>query len=288
MNFFSKIFLIFLLSLVHILSAQSLITIRGTGTSSTSAHITVTSTAKLCPDSFVVETGASLTTWDPSAVCGASISGGGDISLPVELSSFVAVALYNKVILTWVTESELNNLGFIVMRGDFANGPFVELDSYNSNSDLLGAGNSSTRQEYTFTDENVKNYSTYWYVLIDVNFNGVKQSHGPELVYTKFDNFLRDFILYQNFPNPFNPVTRIPFNLPVESKVSLKIFNVLGEEIHELVNTSLVPGFHEIVWDGKNTNNRLVGSGTYIYQIFALSLDGKQRYTQSKKMLLVH
>ena len=93
-------------------------------------------------------------------------------------------------------------------------------------------------------------------------------------------------MIYPAYPNPFNPVTRIPFNLPVESRVSIKVYNVLGEEVCELINRTMMPGFHEIAWDGKNMNNLPVASGTYIYQIVAWSVDGKQQYSQSNKMLV--
>ncbi|UCF64821.1 MAG: T9SS type A sorting domain-containing protein, partial [bacterium] len=89
-------------------------------------------------------------------------------------------------------------------------------------------------------------------------------------------------------PNPFNPETHIKFNIPVESKVSIKIYNILGQEIIELTSGNRIPGFYEIVWEGKNKNHQSVASGMYIYQIYAQSVDGTQRFVQSKKMLLLH
>lgn len=74
----------------------------------------------------------------------------------------------------------------------------------------------------------------------------------------------REFVLYQNYPNPFNPSTTIQFDLPEESDVSIKIFNVLGEEIVTLFSQTLKAGSHSVQW---NANN--VSSGIYIYELRA-------------------
>ena len=212
----------------------------------------------------------------------------GDNGLPVELTFLTANVWDKTVVLTWRTESETKNVGFIVMRSVSEAGDYWEISSYVYNHDLRGQFNSNTSHDYTFVDQNVEMGQTYWYKLIDVDINGIRTEHGPVSVYLGNDNVPSEFMVYPAYPNPFNPVTRIPFNLPSESRVSIKVFNVLGEEVCELINRTLVPGYHEIVWDGRNRNDRPVGSGTYIYQIIAQSVEGKQRYTQSKKMLLVH
>jgi hypothetical protein len=199
----------------------------------------------------------------------------------VELSSFTAVALHNKVTINWVTESELNNLGFIVMKGDVANGPFVELDSYRSNPYLLGAGNSSVRLEYTFIDEEVQNHSIYWYLLIDVDFNGVRQNHGPLMVKTNFDNVSRDFVLHQNYPNPFNPSTTIQFSLPRPGKVELAIYTLSGQRIAIVMSDYLKAETHEVIWNGRDNFGNPVSSGVYLYELKS----GMQRI--SKKMMLL-
>ncbi|MEJ2055401.1 MAG: T9SS type A sorting domain-containing protein, partial [Calditrichaceae bacterium] len=98
----------------------------------------------------------------------------------------------------------------------------------------------------------------------------------------KLDLLPQSFVLEQNFPNPFNPVTTIRFGIPSEQKVTLKIYNVLGQEIKTLSNdVYLNAGYHTVIWDGKNSHNELVASGIYIYTLKTDNFDAV------KKMILV-
>ena len=86
-----------------------------------------------------------------------------------------------------------------------------------------------------------------------------------------------NFILYPNFPNPFNPNTTILFALPQQNNVSLKIYNVLGELVVELINDQLYEeGYHEVLFDGS-----LLSSGVYFYKIQV------GEFLQINKMLLL-
>ena len=87
--------------------------------------------------------------------------------------------------------------------------------------------------------------------------------------------------LAQNYPNPFNPTTRITFILPVDSKVSLKIFDVLGQEVANLITANLNAGIHEVDFDASGFK-----SGVYFYKIEANAIDGSA-FTDVKKMLLL-
>ncbi|KAA3611041.1 MAG: T9SS C-terminal target domain-containing protein [Calditrichaeota bacterium] len=91
----------------------------------------------------------------------------------------------------------------------------------------------------------------------------------------------KQFRLYQNFPNPFNPVTTIRFDLPKEQNVSLNIYNVLGQKVKQLLNQKLDAGYHKTEWNGLNEHGVKVASGIYIYQIKA----GKKLI--NKKMILI-
>lgn len=78
-----------------------------------------------------------------------------------------------------------------------------------------------------------------------------------------------DYRLHQNYPNPFNPTTTIAFDLPLEKKISLKIFNTMGREIKTLIDNHVYqPGTHNIVWDGTDNNGNEVASGNYIYKLY--------------------
>ena len=87
--------------------------------------------------------------------------------------------------------------------------------------------------------------------------------------------------LYQNYPNPFNPNTEIKFALPHSSNVQLKIFDILGREVAELVNENYSAGSYTVSWNGKNNSGIEVPSGIYIYTIRA------NEFSSSKKMMLL-
>lgn len=95
------------------------------------------------------------------------------------------------------------------------------------------------------------------------------------------------FFLNQNYPNPFNPSTTFRLALPKEAGVSLRVYNTLGQEVAELLNTKLAAGYHDVVWDGKNLDGVGVGSGVYFVRIEAIASDGDSRYIDVKKVLLM-
>jgi len=90
-----------------------------------------------------------------------------------------------------------------------------------------------------------------------------------------------EFELLQNYPNPFNPSTTIRYGIPEEAAVRISVINMLGEVVDELLNTHQSTGYYEIHW---NANN--ISSGTYIYKIVAIGLNGAE-FLQSKKMILL-
>lgn len=95
------------------------------------------------------------------------------------------------------------------------------------------------------------------------------------------------FSLNQNYPNPFNPNTTISFELPVASRVSLQVFDVLGREVAALVNNEVAQGKFEVVWNGKDNAGRGVASGIYFYRLNATASVGGKEFTSIKKMLLL-
>ena len=87
--------------------------------------------------------------------------------------------------------------------------------------------------------------------------------------------------MLQNYPNPFNPATRIAFALPQPEKVTLKIFNLLGQEVITLADGWYDLGHYEVVWNGQDVSGRGVASGMYIS---ALTVDDN---IITRKMLLL-
>ena len=94
------------------------------------------------------------------------------------------------------------------------------------------------------------------------------------------ESVIPGFRLAQNYPNPFNPTTTIDYRLPAETKVVLKIYNLLGEEVVTLVNTIQTAGAKSVVWDGMNSFGQ-VSSGTYVYKITA------GNFTSARKMIFM-
>lgn len=89
------------------------------------------------------------------------------------------------------------------------------------------------------------------------------------------------FELNQNRPNPFNPATEISFDLPRASEVSLAVYNVLGQEIRQLVSGVLPAGNHVVIWDGRDAGGVSASSGIYFYRLEA------GQYVNTKKMILL-
>ncbi|MEJ2536021.1 MAG: T9SS type A sorting domain-containing protein, partial [Calditrichia bacterium] len=107
-------------------------------------------------------------------------------------------------------------------------------------------------------------------------------SSGSGITYN--NNVLKEFRLKQNYPNPFNPSTTIEFNLPIASEVSLKIFNILGEEVTTLVSDKLKAGSYSYEWNGTEQ----LASGIYIYRLSGNTLHEKHtRFVDTRKMVLL-
>ncbi|HEY6906276.1 MAG TPA: alpha-amylase family glycosyl hydrolase, partial [Ignavibacteriaceae bacterium] len=104
----------------------------------------------------------------------------------------------------------------------------------------------------------------------------------------KENQVVSDFGLEQNYPNPFNPSTEIRFNVKENSRVILKIYDVLGREIRTLVDKEMHNGQYTVTWNSDNNSGEKVSSGIYLYRMEAIPDGGKTgRYLQSKKMLLL-
>jgi hypothetical protein len=184
--------------------------------------------------------------------------------VPVELLSFTSRIVNGKVILDWVTATELNNMGFEIQRS-IDNNIFVTVGF------VEGKGNSTENQYYSFKDEN--NTSKVYYRLKQIDFNG---SYTYSNVIEVDGVVVSTIQLEQNYPNPFNPATTIKYQLGNDGFVNLKVFSSLGEEVVDLVNEFQKAGNHQILFDG-----RALPSGMYVYQLTS------GNYKESKKMLML-
>jgi hypothetical protein len=106
---------------------------------------------------------------------------------------------------------------------------------------------------------------------------GVVKSSAPA---TSDEQPATSYELFANYPNPFNPTTTITYQIPQAGRVSLKIYNMLGQIVRALVDAEVAAGLHATVWDGKNNRGESVASGVYIYRLEAGEI------VKTKKMLL--
>ena len=91
----------------------------------------------------------------------------------------------------------------------------------------------------------------------------------------------KDYIVYQNYPNPFNPSTTIRYGIPEPSRVSIKVYNILGQVVATLVNETQMPQFYEYRWNAQN-----LASGVYIIVVNAESiLSSAKKFQNVKKAL---
>lgn len=191
--------------------------------------------------------------------------------IPVELVSFTALVNSIDVTLNWITASEVNNSGFEIERSkvksEKSNVPRWEKIGF-----VSGNGTTTETKSYSFTDNNLS-AGSYSYRLKQIDFNGsFEYSNIIEVEVSSPQNFE----LSQNYPNPFNPTTTISFSLPQNAFVTLKVYDVLGNEIATLVNEEKSAGKYIINFDATS-----LSSGIYFYSINAGT------FNQVKKMTLI-
>lgn len=192
-------------------------------------------------------------------------------SIPVELVSFSANVVGTSVVLSWKTATELNNLGFAVQRS-YDGKNFFDIGF------VHGSGTTTQEKSYSFIDFDLSAAQTLYYRLRQIDYNGV--ASFTSIIQVEISQTFT-FNLAQNYPNPFNPSTSINFTLPIEAKVTLKVYDVLGNEVFQVVNDNLSAGQHlyPISFDK-------LSSGIYIYTIEAKGIDGST-FKSSRKMMLM-
>lgn len=188
------------------------------------------------------------------------------VPVPVELASFKSNVSGNNVVLSWQTATETNNMGFEVYR----NNEKVKF--------IPGFGTTSEKRSYSYEDNGLST-GKYSYRLVQVDYSGAKETVGN--IEVEVNAAPAAFTLGQNYPNPFNPSTVIAFTLPVDAKVSLRILNVLGEEVTNLVNSNMSSGSHQVTFNASSMN-----SGIYFYTIEVNGADGSN-FSNTKKMMLI-
>jgi len=173
--------------------------------------------------------------------------------------------------LAWKTATETNNLGYAVQRS-------LDGQSFIDIGFVTGSGTTTEAKSYSFIDSDLGTAQKLYYRLRQIDYNGTA-------AYTSIINVdvtrPLSFNLSQNYPNPFNPSTTINFSIPVDAKVKVRIYDILGKEVFQVVNDNLKAGNHLYPVSFEN-----VSSGVYIYTIEANGIDGKS-FKSSKKMTLM-
>jgi hypothetical protein len=178
-----------------------------------------------------------------------------DQPLPVELSSFtVAPGNNRQVVLSWTTVSEKNNYGFEVQRS---------LDSVKNyqtipNSFVKGNGTTLASHTYSYTVAN-PGLGKWYYRLKQVDLDGMTTYTSGVQGTVKPP---AEFSLDQNYPNPFNPTTTISYALPKDARVTLEVYNVIGQRVALLVDEAQVAGYYRVPFDV-----RAFASGIYFYRL---------------------
>ena len=196
------------------------------------------------------------------------------VIVPVELTSFTVIVEKSSVLIEWTTATETNNLGFEVQR--------KTNDVWQSLGFIEGNGTSTKKTNYYFEDnfDDVSFKGNVSYRLKQIDYDGTFSY--SDVIILEVDFIPNEFSLSQNYPNPFNPSTTIKYSLPVESKVLLSVYNLIGEKIDELSNRIQQAGIYNVNWNASD-----FASGIYYYRLDVNNLAGDFSKSFVKKMMLV-
>ncbi|MDQ3021911.1 MAG: T9SS type A sorting domain-containing protein [Bacteroidota bacterium] len=191
-------------------------------------------------------------------------------TLPVELASFSASVNRNNVNLNWATSTELNNQGFDIER------KLVSATDWSRVGNIAGNGTTSEQKNYTYSDRASTGNYNYRLKQIDLNGNFTYHPLANEVIV----GVPSTYNLSQNYPNPFNPTTKVDYDLPYDGQVSIKLFDISGREVANLVNEVKTAGYYTLQFNASN-----LASGLYFYRITAQG--NSNNFVQTKKMVLV-
>ena len=190
---------------------------------------------------------------------------------PVELGLFIAVPNGRTVQLNWETKTEKNSDKFNVERKTIGN-------DWGLIGSVKAAVLSNSPKQYSYIDKNLQS-GKYQYRLKMIDNDGTFEY--SKVIETEVTT-PKNFELSQNFPNPWNPSTKINYNLPFDSKVTLEVYNITGERISQLVNEEQSAGYYSVDFGSSK-----LSSGVYFYRITALDKVIGNNFSAIKKMILI-
>lgn len=189
-------------------------------------------------------------------------------TVPVELNYFKGHSSEKAVALEWQTATETNNYGFEVQR-EIAEGKYFTIGF------IKGNGTSANLNSYSFTDANPKT-GTNKYRLKQIDFDNTFRIYEPVSIEYSVPV---QFALKQNYPNPFNPATTIDYSIAAAARVTIKIYDVLGNLITELVNENKEAGKYSVQFSADKYG---LSSGTYFYKLEAGNFSDTKKFTVLK------
>ena len=193
-----------------------------------------------------------------------------DQSLPITLSLWSGISKNGQVLLNWTTDSEIENLGFIIERALTEKGPWNEVASFSTDDALKGRGSTNNTTNYHYTDTAVEVGRTYYYRLSDVNYKGARTTHAviSVLVSAAGQNaFPGAFRLERIYPNPFNPGVTVSLTVNKPGYITVNLFDLRGRLVNQLSQTNYEAGSYHLRWNGLIQNGRPAPSGVYLLRV---------------------
>jgi hypothetical protein len=163
--------------------------------------------------------------------------------------------------------------------GLLAGGMEILKDGYLMTGPVYGDDFTTEEVDGALKDEAlIFKYKEYKSEPVNIAFDGNMELTKVNLI---FKYLPETFALHQNYPNPFNPITNLQYDLPEQAQVTLTIYNLMGREVTQLVNTTQEAGYRSVQWDATDMHGKPVSAGVYLYQIRA------DEFVQTKKMVLL-
>ncbi len=197
-----------------------------------------------------------------------------DTTPPAPPTGLTATPGDGQVTLTWLPNTEPDLSKYRIYR-DISSPASALIDS------VVG-----TPPDTSYTDAGLVVGQQYYYRATAIDTAGNESDYSDVASATALEideagGVPAEFALHANYPNPFNPVTTIRYDLPEATNITIQVYDILGREIARLIDSAMEPGYHRITWNGRDSAGREVPTGIYIARLLT------PEYTKSIKMVLL-